>query len=90
MFATPVSAERVQKYVFNFEMHRFLKKRPIYPILLYIPSQCIACPSVKPHSSLALLTEHLRHMRYRHIVSSRLIVFKLTGLITHVSSYSCQ
>ena len=35
MIATPASAERVQKGVFNFEIYRFLKKRPIYPILPY-------------------------------------------------------
>ena len=35
MNATPASVERVQKYVFNFEIYRFVKKRPIYPILPY-------------------------------------------------------
>ena len=35
MSATPASVERVQKYVFNFEIYRFVKKRPIYPILPY-------------------------------------------------------
>ena len=35
MIATPASAERVQKCVFNFEIYHFLKKRPIYPILPY-------------------------------------------------------
>ena len=33
MITTPASVERVEKYVFNFEIYRFLKKRPIYPIL---------------------------------------------------------
>ena len=37
MIATPVSAERVEKYVFNFEIYRLLKKRPIYPIFSYGP-----------------------------------------------------
>ena len=38
MIATPASAERVQKCVFNFQMHRFLKKkRPIYPVLWEVP-----------------------------------------------------
>ena len=32
MIATPANAERVQNVVFNFEIYRFLKKRPIYPI----------------------------------------------------------
>ena len=32
---TPASGERVQKYVFNFEIYRFAKKRPNYPILPY-------------------------------------------------------
>ena len=36
MIATPASAERMQKCVFNFEINRLLKKRPIYPILPYL------------------------------------------------------
>ena len=36
MVATPASAERVQKFVFNFEIYRSPKKRPIYPILPYL------------------------------------------------------
>ena len=32
---TPASGERVQKYVFNFKIYRFAKKRPNYPILPY-------------------------------------------------------
>ena len=33
---TPASGEGVQKYVFNFKIYRFAKrKRPIYPILPY-------------------------------------------------------
>ena len=36
MSASPASVERVQKYVFNFEIYRFVKKRPIYPILPYV------------------------------------------------------
>ena len=35
MIATPSNAEMVQKRVFNFEIYRFLKMRPIYPILSY-------------------------------------------------------
>ena len=37
MNATPASLERVQKYeyVASFELQRFLKKRPNYPILPY-------------------------------------------------------
>ena len=35
MDVPPVSVERVQKGVVNFEIYRFLKKRPIYPILPY-------------------------------------------------------
>ena len=35
MNVPPVSVERVQKCVVNFEIYRFLKKRPIYPILPY-------------------------------------------------------
>ena len=35
MNATDASVERVQKYVFNFETYRFLKNRPICPILPY-------------------------------------------------------
>ena len=31
MIATPASAERVQKCVFNFEIHRFLKKAANLP-----------------------------------------------------------
>ena len=31
MNATPASVERVQKYVFNFEIYCLVKKRPIYP-----------------------------------------------------------
>ena len=30
---TPASGDRIQKYIFNFEIYRFAKKRPIYPIL---------------------------------------------------------
>ena len=36
MNATPASVERVQKYVLNFDIYRFVKKRPIYPILPYL------------------------------------------------------
>ena len=36
MNATPASVERVQKYVFSFEIYRFVKNRPIYPILPYL------------------------------------------------------
>ena len=36
MIAIPASSERVQKCVFNFEIYRILKKRPIYPILPYV------------------------------------------------------
>ena len=35
MNVPPVSVERVQKCVVNFGIYRFLKKRPIYPILPY-------------------------------------------------------
>ena len=36
MTATPASVEKLQKYVFNFKLYRFLQKRPIYPIIPYI------------------------------------------------------
>ena len=34
MLATPASVERVEIFVFNFEIYRFLKKGPVYPISL--------------------------------------------------------
>ena len=43
MIAPPASAERVQKCVYNFEIYRFLKKRPIYPILPYLKFGCDTC-----------------------------------------------
>ena len=36
MYATTASVARVQKSAINFELYRFLKKRPIYPILTYL------------------------------------------------------
>ena len=36
MIATPVSAERVQKCVFNFEIYRFLKKTANLPHPFYL------------------------------------------------------
>ena len=46
MIATPASAERVQKCIFDFEIYRFLKKRSIYPILPYLGYR--SSPSLLP------------------------------------------
>ena len=35
MIATPASAERVEKYVFNFEIYRFLKSGNLPHLLLW-------------------------------------------------------
>ena len=59
--ATPASIERVQKYVFNFEMYHFVKKkRPICPILPYL-LVLVFLKSIFPPSFTGRLSSH--HLR---------------------------
>ena len=55
MNATPASLERVQKYVTNFELQRFLKKRPNYPILPYQKPSPLLGPLDLPQRSPVVL-----------------------------------
>ena len=57
---TPASGERVEKYVFNFEIYCFAKKRPIYPIL---PYSYRVRPLFRPYP-----TENYRPARYYNML----------------------
>ena len=61
MITTLASAERVQKCVFNFEIYRFLKKRPIYPILPYFIRERFSFTSKCMHGMIQTEAEYPRH-----------------------------